>query len=142
MGGGSASDVSVVDSSSLGFKNMQEFADYVLSQIQIKAWANGSYEENFVAHDFFVKTGGGYLIHPPSNSTLLDDLVHIDLDLNYFRICSNCPTSSGGHAVRGFAINFSDIAENTFCYPYTTQNSQACLISPSAPAYSNSLWAY
>ena len=32
MGGGSAVDIPIADTSSLGFKNIQEFADYILSQ--------------------------------------------------------------------------------------------------------------
>lgn len=168
-GGGSASDVSVVDSSSLGFNNVQEFADYIIAKMNDKA--NATDLSGYVKHFGYdtdnhryslgnIAINGGLLIAGGSGAAEGGEFnmikppgddgngyggwngasdLIIDICTSHFRIYNHNYNNS--NTAKIFLLNF-DEARNGYNYIHHDNISERTRITASAPSVTNTLWAY
>lgn len=156
MGGGSAVDTSIVDSGSLGFTNVQEFADYVLAQMNNKVNSDklGEYVHNqtgeivtiqsfvtFGRHQEGELEGGEFrMAKPIASDCKMKDDVAIDVFGEAFRIFTY--NYNNDNTWRIIAFPFWQLPSNSEGFVMHTAWCKPVAIQSGAPAETNFLWAY
>ena len=168
-GGGSAVDTSIIDTSSLGFNNVQEFADYIIAKMNDKANATdlSGYVKHFgydadkdryslgniainsgllIAGGSEASEGGEFYMIKPTG----DDGngyggwngasdLIIDICTSNFRIYNYNYNNSNN--VKLFLLNFDEARDGDNCIHHDNI-SERTRIMASAPSVTNTLWAY
>lgn len=159
-GGGSAVDTSIVDTSSLGFNNVQEFADYVLAQMNNKVNSDklGEYVHNQFGEwvniqsyvTFVARTdqgtgeyeGGEFRLGRPllpDTCKLKDDII-VDVYNEDLRFVNY--NYDNDNTWRFINLQYWRMPSNYTSHIMHTAWCRPVIIQSGAPAETNFLWAY